>query len=115
MGSRARGRAAGGVVSHGCTGLGDSGTGRLGGGGGHGGALDPSLRDRGDLDTGHRRHPPAVCARRGCPGLAPSSKRLATRASGLGAQPARAPLGCHGSGWVMAGVGRGRRSLGAPR
>lgn len=76
-GSRARGARRG---SHEGTGLADPGTGRLAG---DSAALDPSGRDPGDLDAGHRRHPPAVCARRGCPRAGPSSERPATRACGL--------------------------------
>lgn len=87
-GSRAQGARRG---SHGCTGLADSRTGRLGG---DGGALDPSRRDPGDLDTGHRRHPPAVCARRGCLGLAPSLSVQRRRLPGL-APNLPAPL------WVL--------------
>lgn len=92
-GSRAQGARRG---SHGCAGLADSGTGRPGG---DGGALDPSRQDPGDPDTGHRRHPPAVCARRGCPGLAPA---LIVRDAGFRTwrPTCRRPSGCHGSGWV---------------
>lgn len=97
VGSRAQGARRG---SHGCTGLADSGTGRLGG---DGGALDPSCRDPGDLDTGHRRHPPRPSAlggdASGWPQLSVSSDAgfRAWRPTCL------RPSGCSGSGWVSGG------------